>query len=323
MEVLPESTLSRVLDTCLGVDVNETVALLIDGGSDPAVIAGLSAGLDARGARTRVVIVPRYVVPGSEPTPQAAAALLEVDAAIELTSVFIGSSRARRAATDAGTRYLAMPGVTADTFRPGGPYDVDFDQIAADAHAVAAMWEQADTYRVTTPAGTDLSGSIRGRRGRPLTGIARDRGAYMAPPDIEAGTAPVEASSSGVVVVDGDYLFMGPGPSAAESALHLRDGALVGTDGDEAQRLVEMIDRCGDPQMTNLAEVAIGLNPRGRVCGVALETESVFGSAHVAFGNSIAYGGLVNAAAHLDCVMRDATVYFDGRPRIVEGIVVS
>ena len=54
-----------------------------------------------------------------------------------------------------------------------------------------------------------------------------------------------------------------------------------------------------------------------------VETESVFGSAHVAFGNSIAYGGLVNAAAHLDCVMRDATVYFDGRPRIVEGIVVS
>jgi leucyl aminopeptidase (aminopeptidase T) len=132
----------------------------------------------------------------------------------------------------------------------------------------------------------------------------------------------VEGSSSGTVVIDGDFLFMGPGPSAAPSALHLRDGVLVHTDGDEAARLTETIARCADPRMTNLAEIALGLNPRGNVCGVAMETESSLGSAHIAFGNSIAYGGTVDAVAHLDCVMRDATVYFDDVPRVVEGVIV-
>jgi leucyl aminopeptidase (aminopeptidase T) len=296
--------------------------LLVDADTDPAVIAAVSMGLDQRNAQTRVVTVPRYDVPGSEPTQEAAQALLDADAAIELTSVFIGSSRARRSATDAGRRYLAMPGVTVDTFRLGGPYDVDFDELAHTVNIIALLWESADTYRITTPAGTDLAGSIRGRMGRRLTGVARDPGAYMAPPDIESGTAPVELSTTGVVVIDGDYLFMGPGPSASASVLHLRDGVLVHTEGDEAARLTETIARCDDPRMTNLAEVAVGLNPQGSVCGVAIETESTLGSAHIAFGNSIAYGGTVNAVAHLDCVMQDATVYFDGVPRIVEGIVV-
>ena len=56
-----------------------------------------------------------------------------------------------------------------------------------------------------------------GRRagpGRVLHGLAREDGDYMAPPDIEAGTAPVETSSEGTVVVDADLLFMGPGAAA-------------------------------------------------------------------------------------------------------------
>lgn len=322
MSTLPERTVSRVLDTCLGVRADETVVLLIDGGTDQAVVRGLELGLDARAAHVRIVTVPRYDLPGSEATAHAAQALLDADAAIELTSVFIGSNQARRRATDAGRRYLAMPGVTAQTFRLGGPYDVDFDALSVTTRAIAALWESSDTFRVTTPAGTDLSGSIRGRKGRALTGIARDPGAYMAPPDIESGTAPVESSASGVVVIDGDYLFMGAGPCREASTLHIRDGVLVGTDGDEAARLTEMMARCADPRMTNLAEVAIGLNPQGSVCGVAMETESSLGSAHIAFGNSVAYGGTVDAVAHLDCVMQSATLYFDDVPRVVEGKVL-
>ncbi len=74
--------------------------------------------------------------------------------------------------------------------------------------------------------------------------------------------------------------------------------------------------------MTNLAEVSLGLNPNGRVFGVAMETESTLGSAHIAIGNSIAYGGTVAAVAHLDCVMKDATLELDGRPVIVRGRLV-
>jgi leucyl aminopeptidase (aminopeptidase T) len=152
-----------------------------------------------------------------------------------------------------------------------------------------------------------------------LHGLAREDGDYMAPPDIEAGTAPVEMSSEGTVVVDADLLFMGEGPLPSPVVLGFAKGELVAVDGEEADRLHEMLARCSDARMGNLAEVSMAFNPSGRVCGVPMETESARGTAHIALGNSIAYGGTVNAVAHLDCVMRDATLELDGRPVMVAG----
>ncbi|WGX97516.1 hypothetical protein [Nocardioides sp. L-11A] len=322
-DLVPDRTLATVLDQCLAVRRREEVVLLVDEETDPLVVEALVGGLDHRGCIAVVARMPRYAVPGSEP-PEAVARILDgASAAIELTSTFIGSSRARQQATAGGTRYLCMPGVVADTFRLGGPLDVDFDELRSVTERLAEAWAAADTYRLTTPAGTDLRGSVRGRGGRALYGIAREPGAYMCPPDVESGTAPVEGSSTGVVVVDADFLFMGRGPVARPVALHVENGALRRVEGAEGERLTAMIERCADGRMENLAEVSLGLNPNGRVCGVPMETESTLGSAHVAFGNSIAYGGTVDAPAHLDCVMQRATLELDGRPVMVEGVPVA
>lgn len=317
----PEATVARVLDQCLAAATGEEVVLLTDHETDVSMVEALVRGLEDRNAIPVVARVPRYLVPGSEPPAAVASLLVSAAAAIELTSTFIGSSSARQQATAAGTRYLAMPGVKADTFRLGGPLDVDFDTLRHTTQTLADAWGRASTYRLTTPGGTDLSGSVEGRPGRALYGVARNPGDYMAPPDVEAGTAPVEESSTGLVVVDADFLFMGQGPLDGAVALHFEDGLLRGIEGAESGRLTEMIERCADPRMTNLAEVSLGLNPNGRVCGVAMETESTLGSAHIALGNSIAYGGTVDAVAHLDCVMRDATLELDGVVVMAEGVL--
>ncbi|EFC83004.1 Leucyl aminopeptidase (aminopeptidase T)-like protein [Parafrankia sp. EUN1f] len=321
--VVPVATVANVLDRCLAVGRGEEVVLLTDAETDPAVVAALAAGIEERDAVCVIARVPRYQVPGSEPPSSVGALLAEAAAAIELTSTFIGSSTARQEASRAGTRYLAMPAVRASTFRTGGPLDVDFDELRRTVEVLAAAWAGADTYRITSPAGTDITGSVRGRGGRALHGIAREPGAYMAPPDVEAGTAPVEGSTDGVVVIDADLLFMGVGPLPSPVALTFRGGQLVDIAGEQAGRLTDMIDRVADPRMSNLAEVSVGLNPNGRVCGVAMETESTLGTAHIALGNSIAYGGTVAAAAHLDCVLRAATLYLDGRPVLVEGALAD
>jgi len=218
-------------------------------------------------------------------------------------------------------RYLAMPGVRVETFRPGGPLDVDFERLRADAERVGRAWGSAREFRLTSRGGTDLRGSVEDRPGRVLHGMAREPGAYMAPPDIESGTAPVEGTASGTVVIDGDLLFMGPGPLAGAVALHIEDGRMVGIEGPERARLTSMLERCADERMTNLAEVSVAFNPAGTICSVPMETESARGTAHIALGNSIAYGGEVNAVAHLDCVMRDATLELDGRAVMIEGAV--
>jgi leucyl aminopeptidase (aminopeptidase T) len=122
-------------------------------------------------------------------------------------------------------------------------------------------------------------------------------------------------------VIDADLLFMGIGPLPSPVVLHFAAGRLAGVEGSEAGRLHEMLARCADERMANLAEVSMAFNPAGRVCGVAMETESARGTAHIALGNSIAYGGTVDAIAHLDCVMRDATLELDGRPVMVAGVL--
>ena len=313
---------ANVLDRCLAVREGEQVVLLTDAGTDPAVVAGLVAGIEHRRGVPVVSTMPVPALPGAEPPNDVAAQMRGAGAVIELTSLFIGSSAARRTATAAGVRYLAMPGVRLETFRDDGPLAVDFDRIRGDAERIGDAWGAASRFRLTTPAGTDLRGSVEGRPGRVLHGLAREDGAYMAPPDIEAGTAPVESSSSGVVVVDADLLFMGKGPLPSPVVLHIADGAMVGVEGDEAGRLEEMLARCDDDRMSNLAEVSMAFNPSGRVCGVAMETESALGTAHIALGNSIAYGGTVDAIAHLDCVMKDATLELDGRPVMVAGVLM-
>ena len=313
---------ANVLDRCLGLREREQVVLLTDARTDDEVVAGFVEAIEERRGVPIVSRMPVPPLPGSEPPSAVAAAMREAGAVIELTSLFIGSSAARRAATAAGARYLAMPGVRLETFRDDGPLAVDFDAIRSDAERVGAAWGDASTFRLTTPGGTDLRGSVQGRPGRVLHGLARGDGDYMAPPDIEAGTAPVETSAVGVVVIDADLLFMGEGPLPSPVVLHFSEGALSGVEGAEAGRLQDMLARCADDRMANLAEVSMAFKPAGRVCGVAMETESARGTAHVALGTSIAYGGTVDAVAHLDCVMRDATLELDGRPVMVAGEVL-
>jgi leucyl aminopeptidase (aminopeptidase T) len=310
-----------VLDQCLGVRPGEQVVLLTDGGTDDGVVSRLLEALAARDGIPLVARMPAPHLPGAEPPGAVAAMMLAAGAVIELTSLFIGSSLARRNATERGVRYLAMPGVRVDTFRPGGPLDVDFERLRADAERVGRAWGSAREFRLTSRGGTDLRGSVEGRPGRVLHGMAREPGAYMAPPDIESGTAPVEGTASGTVVIDGDLLFMGEGPLADAVALHIEDGQMAGIEGPERARLTSMLERCADDRMANLAEVSVAFNPAGTICSVPMETESARGTAHIALGNSIAYGGEVNAVAHLDCVMRDATLELDGRAVMVEGVV--
>src|SRR5437762_10693468 len=121
-----------LLDQCLGVRQGEQVVLLTDGGTDDGVVNRLLEAVAARDGIPLVARMPAPHLPGAEPPGAVAAMMLEAGAVIELTSLFIGSSLARRNATARGVRYLAMPGVRVEPFLPRGPLDVDFVQLRSD-----------------------------------------------------------------------------------------------------------------------------------------------------------------------------------------------
>lgn len=203
-----KAAIARVLDDCAGLRAGEQVAIVSDTGFDPALVEAFAREVRARDAVVVSLLMEPPRLPGEEPPPIVAAAMRSANLVLELTSTFIGSSQARVLACQAGARYLALPAYNKEILRDGGPLSVDFAGIRPTVLRLAERWGAASEYRLTTPAGTDLRGSIRGRKGRALHGIAREPGSYMVPPDIEAGTAPVEGTSEGEAVIDGALLFM-------------------------------------------------------------------------------------------------------------------
>jgi leucyl aminopeptidase (aminopeptidase T) len=71
-----------------------------------------------------------------------------------------------------------------------------------------------------------------------------------------------------------------------------------------------------------IAELGIGVNPGATVTGTVILDEKARGTAHVAFGTNISFGGANAAAVHIDAVLcrptvclDDATLIRDGEPQ--------
>jgi leucyl aminopeptidase (aminopeptidase T) len=305
----------RVLaTTCAGVAAGERALILTDTAADAAIVDAAASVLRALRAEVVTIEYPPAELPGDEPPPAVSAAMLEADVIFELTSVFVGSCPARRAACEKGARYLTVPGLTWTTLRPGGPFAADFHALGTHARLLAERFDGASEFELTSSSGTSLRGSFEGRRGRPLWGIADRPGGYAAPPDVEVGASPLEGSAEGTVVVDGSLLFLGPDQLGSPVELRFAGGQLVDVAGSEAWRLEDALERSGDERMWALAEVSIGLNPCSRPGGSALELEGIVGGAHVAVGNNVAYGGSNDARSHIDCALLQATLKLDGTP---------
>lgn len=308
------AALRTLATTCAGIHAGESCLIVTDTASDRDIVDAMSSVLDDLGCAVLLTRSLPATLPGEEPPAAVGAAMAEADVVFELTSVFIGSSKARRKACEGGTRYLSVPGLTWTTARPGGPFHADFEALGAHAARLAERFDAAHEFHLTSPMGTDLRGSFEGRRGRPLWGVASKPAGFAAPPDIEVGASPEEGTAAGQVMIDGSMLFLGPDQLASPVELGFEAGRLVSIEGREGWRLEDALARANDERMTNLAEVSIGLNPFSRPGGSPLELEGIVGGAHIALGNNIAYGGTVDAPSHIDCVLLEATLALDGEP---------
>jgi leucyl aminopeptidase (aminopeptidase T) len=61
-----------------------------------------------------------------------------------------------------------------------------------------------------------------------------------------------------------------------------------------------------------IGEIGIGINPRASLAGTTLINEKVLGTAHVALGSNVWFGGSIFAISHYDQVFRNPTLYIDG-----------
>ncbi|MDI6894706.1 MAG: aminopeptidase [Bacillota bacterium] len=292
---------------CLRVGPGESVLVVTD--PDCRKVAeALWAAASAAGAEPLLLVMRARQAHGEEPPPAVAEAMKVAGVCLAPTSRSLTHTVARRQATAAGCRIASMPGITPEMM--ARTLAVDYRGIAALTEKVAALLDGAAEARVRTPAGTDLTLDISGRRAMRDTGLYTRPGDFGNLPAGEAYIAPGEGSARGRLVVDGS--MAGVGTLDQPLVIEVVDGQADSiTGGVAAARLTDLLDRVGR-DARNLAELGIGTNPAARVTGNVLEDEKVLGTVHLALGANASFGGKVQVGSHLDGVLLSPDVWVDG-----------
>ncbi|MGM0604334.1 MAG: aminopeptidase [Halobacteriota archaeon] len=257
-------------------------------------------------AATTILVKPRLAAHNVEPPAVVAGAMANADVVFDIGTHDLAHTDARRAATDAGTRFVFMRSIAESVLLD--ELDTDYDDLRRVTRAVAAIQTAASTARVTSDRGTDLTVEIAGRRGVPIDD-GFDAGLVVLPAG-KSAIAPVEGSAQGTVVVDYSVDTLGRLDEPIE--LTVEDGRIRDVrGGTQAERLRERIDETG-ACARNLAEgPSIGTNPDVSLSGNQSTDKKKRGTMHVAIGDNVTLGGTVECDLHLDMTLTDATVTFD------------
>ncbi len=306
------SRISRIIvNFCMGVKPSESVLIVTDTIRKdlgvPIYQAALETGCDA----IYMEMKPR-IISGTEPPQSIADAMYDADVIIAVTSVSLTHTLAKKKAVEHGARIATMPfGSKSTDFIMGefisGGMTVDYEKMDDNIRRLAKRLAGTKQARLTAANGTDILIDYDDRKFHMDTGLARRPGEYTNLPAGELYIAPINAN--GIAVVD---VTMGRlGKLKSPITLTVQNGSVVSANGERAGELETLLDRFG-PKARSIAELGIGMNPQARICGLLVEDEKVWDTAHIALGSNIGFGGDVSVALHVDCVIGRPTLYADG-----------
>jgi leucyl aminopeptidase (aminopeptidase T) len=313
----------RLLRHCGCLVAGETVAIICD--ATTADVADVVAHA-ARGITSRVACLcaPQASMHGAEPPADVAREMVQAKLVVGLTRMSMAHSRARRAATDAGARYLSLPEYSLPLLASPA-LGIDFHARAPLVRRFADAFSAGSSVRVTTVRGTDVKLDITGRRGNYCPGFVSGPGELGSPPDIEANISPLETRSEGVIVVDASIACQEIGLLSVCVDLKVGKGRITSidcADGEIRAQLDHIFQRAGSDRAYVLAECGVGLNDAAEPDGTMLMDEGALGCLHFGFGSNATVGGINEVPFHLDFVLRDPTLEVDGRKLIEMGSIV-
>jgi len=261
---------------------------------------------------------------GTEPGKDVEDKMKSADVVIALTSYSITHTKAREEATKAGVRIASMPTFLGEMFYPGGPMAADYRKIAEETKKLAKLLTEAENATVKSPAGTDISFSLKGRSGLVDAGIFTEPGSWGNLPSGEAYIAPVEGTANGRLVAQKGWF-----PRLKEDMTFVfKDGLVVeviggGEVGEEFRDLLK-VEEDREPYLSrrNLAELGIGTNPNAKRPDNVLEAEKIRGTVHMAIGDNSHMGGKVSSDIHQDFVIPKPTLILDGKTVMKDGEIL-
>lgn len=232
---------------------------------------------------------------------------------------------------DRRIRGFWSPGVTKDTFER--TVAVDYAEMRSIAGKLKEVLDSGESVRVTAPAGTDVTFSIKGREAKLDDGDMSAPGSGGNLPAGEAFISPANGTAEGVICFDGtmDLITSSPIPEVPVRVV-FKDGFVTEVTGDTtAAKLLEVIKlgemkarEIGNAEMErnarNLGEMGIGINYAARMVGNMLEDEKVGKTVHFAIGMN--YDNDAKAFIHQDCLVKEPSVWVDGRQIMKDGNIL-
>jgi leucyl aminopeptidase (aminopeptidase T) len=299
----------NLLRTCANATTGEQALIVTDSATNPAVASTIIAAALELGIEASKMTMKARALPGDEPPPPVAAAMLSADVVICPTSRTLYHTKARETACGRGARFISMAGATMQVLASSAMF-ANFPKQEKVTNALVHRLTLAKRIRVRNPAGTDLEFNVQGRRGHGVSGMATRPGDVTGVPEIEAYIAPVEEDTAGVLVVDGSTSVTGVVQKKIK--IRIQHGVAQSiTGGGDARRLSRILRQADNPASYRVGELGIGLNPLAHIRGSIIEDEGKLGTAHVALGDNIRLGGKNRAPTHIDLVFKNPHIQLD------------
>lgn len=311
-----------IIDTCTKPKPDEKILIVTDYHKFNIANVLVSA-LNERGFKPTLSMMFPNELDGEEPPKVIAQAMLSADLIIMPVSKSISHSQAVKDALDNGARVLAMSAFVEEQMYKGG-INADFEKQKKICLQFAKYFSDSNIIHISSEGGTNFSANLTNRKGNAHYCIVENPGEYSAVPNIEANISPVEGDSEGCIVIDGSVPNFDIGLIRTPIKMPIKNGLIENIQGgQEAEKIKVILDELNSPMAFNIAQIAIGLNPKCRYFnGIMLNDHGVYGSAHIGFGTSHNLGGDIIAPLYFDGMISNPTISFDKRVVIKDGKIV-
>lgn len=303
---------------CGGVKAGETVLISTDT-NKLRIAEALAGAAYAVYATPIIVMIPPVKTHGAQLPEPVVAAFREADVFLQPSTWSQTHTKARVEAIKANKRGSTMCEVTEDALCVGA-IEADYEACDKLGRKLGAILAESKEVRITSPLGTDIIGEVKGRPVQYETGLFREPGQFAAFPDSEINISPVEGTAEGKAVIDVSIMSVGI-TLHDPVTLVIKEGKVVDIQGGMfARQFRETLEALEDEKAFNYAEFGIGLNPCARLAATNLEDLGRLGNCHCGIGSNFAIGGKVLAPNHHDAIFKDASVYFDGKLVLDNGV---
>jgi leucyl aminopeptidase (aminopeptidase T) len=226
-----------------------------------------------------------------------------VDCVVALANFSTSHTRFRDFLTTiCGTRYASMP--LFDISMLEGAMNINWKTLSKMTKNIAKIVQKADSIEITSPNGTFLSFSKKGRKAFADTGILTKPGSFGNLPAGEAFLAPVEGTSSGKLIIE----WAPTRELESPLTLSVKDGYVIDISGNDPYNEFLSMKFAENKLNGSIAEFGIGTNSAAKRPDNILESEKILGTIHIALGDNSSFGGKVKTPFHQDFVFFKPTV---------------